>query len=94
MNRSFSSPADNRPRATAEELKDLFTDPALKKIKNTDNLEKKKKASQSSSIFGSSTFSNDVEASVAAVKVRLYYIERFYQNFNIDYWFISDLTTF
>lgn len=63
MNRSLSSPTDNKACASLEELKELFTDPALKKSKNADNTKKKKKDKDD---FNSSP---DIEAGAPVVKV-------------------------
>lgn len=61
MNRSPSNPTDNKACASLEELKELFTDLALKRNKNADNAKKKNKDGSSSS--------PDVEAAATVVKV-------------------------
>lgn len=68
MNRSPPNPTDNKACASLEELKELFTDPALKKNKNADNAKKKNKDKDCSSS------SPDVEAAATVVKVTRFQI--------------------
>lgn len=69
MNRNLSCPADSRGLANAEELKELFTDPALRKNKNTNKTEKIKKESHCSCTLVNDLDSKDAKAGGPTVKV-------------------------